>query len=85
VVHQSQLLITDTYVSRIVQFYFDNNVFFIRISFTAIEESNMKIAISSEGTDLKAQVGNRFGASPYLIIADLGTGNFVDSSKYLAL
>lgn len=36
----------------------------------------MKIAISSEGTDLKAQVGHRFGISPYLIIADLGTGNF---------
>ena len=36
----------------------------------------MKIAISSEGTDLKAQVGNRFGGSPYLIIADLDTGNF---------
>ncbi len=36
----------------------------------------MKIAISSEGTDLKAQVGHRFGSSPYLIIADLGTGNF---------
>jgi predicted Fe-Mo cluster-binding NifX family protein len=36
----------------------------------------MKIAISSEGTDLKAQVGHRFGGSPYLIIVDLGTGNF---------
>jgi len=36
----------------------------------------MKIAISSEGTDLKAQVGHRFGGSPYLIIADLDTGNF---------
>ena len=36
----------------------------------------MKIAISSEGTDLKAQVGYRFGGSPYLIIVDLGTGNF---------
>jgi predicted Fe-Mo cluster-binding NifX family protein len=36
----------------------------------------MKIAISSEGTDLKAQVGHRFGSSPYLIIADLDTGNF---------
>jgi len=32
----------------------------------------MKIAISSEGTDLKAQAGHRFGVSPYLIIADLG-------------
>jgi predicted Fe-Mo cluster-binding NifX family protein len=36
----------------------------------------MKIAISSEGTDLSAQVGHRFGGSPYLIIVDLGTGNF---------
>jgi predicted Fe-Mo cluster-binding NifX family protein len=36
----------------------------------------MKIAISSEGTDLSAQVGHRFGASPYLIIVDLGTGDF---------
>lgn len=36
----------------------------------------MKIAISSEGTNLKAQVGHRFGISPYLIIADLGAGNF---------
>jgi len=36
----------------------------------------MKIAISSEGTDLKARVGHRFGISPYLIITDLGTGNF---------
>jgi len=36
----------------------------------------MKIAISSEGTDLSAQVGHRFGDSPYLIIADLVTGNF---------
>jgi len=36
----------------------------------------MKIAISSEGADLKARVGHRFGNSPYLIIADLGAGNF---------
>jgi len=36
----------------------------------------MKIAISSEGSNLNAQVGHRFGGSPYLIIADLGTGNF---------
>jgi predicted Fe-Mo cluster-binding NifX family protein len=36
----------------------------------------MKIAISSEGADLSAQVGHRFGGSPYLIIVDLGTGNF---------
>jgi len=36
----------------------------------------MKIAISSEGIDLSAQVGHRFGSSPYLIIVDLGTGNF---------
>ena len=36
----------------------------------------MKIAISSEGTDLSAQVGHRFGGSPYLIIVDLDTGNF---------
>jgi len=36
----------------------------------------MKIAISSEGSDLSAQVGHRFGGSPYLIIVDLGTGNF---------
>jgi len=36
----------------------------------------MKIAISSEGTDLNAQVGHRFGGSPYLIIFDLDTGNF---------
>jgi predicted Fe-Mo cluster-binding NifX family protein len=36
----------------------------------------MKIAISSEGTNLSAQVGHRFGGSPYLIIVDLGTGNF---------
>jgi len=36
----------------------------------------MKIAISSEGTDLSAQVGHRFGGSPYLIIIDLDTNNF---------
>ena len=36
----------------------------------------MKIAISSEGTNLKAQVGHRFGGSPYLIIIDLDTDNF---------
>ena len=36
----------------------------------------MKIAISSEGSNLHAQVGHRFGGSPYLIIADLDTGNF---------
>jgi len=36
----------------------------------------MKIAISSEGTDLSAQVGHRFGGSPYLIIVDLDTDNF---------
>ena len=35
----------------------------------------MKVAISSEGTDLSAQVGHRFGDSPYLIIVDLGTGD----------
>jgi predicted Fe-Mo cluster-binding NifX family protein len=63
-------------VYLIVQFYFLINVFFLRIFFTTIEESNMKIAISSEGTDLKAQVGHRLGGSPYLIIADLDTGNF---------
>ena len=36
----------------------------------------MKIAISSEGTNLKAQVGHRFGISPYMVIVDLATGNF---------
>jgi predicted Fe-Mo cluster-binding NifX family protein len=36
----------------------------------------MKIAIFSEGTNLKAQVGHRFGTSPYIVIVDLATGNF---------
>lgn len=33
----------------------------------------MKIAISAEGPDLTAQVGHRFGISPYLIIVDTQT------------
>lgn len=36
----------------------------------------MKIAISADGTDLEAQVGHRFGISPYLVIVNLRTGNF---------
>lgn len=36
----------------------------------------MKIAIFSEGTNLKARVGHRFGISPYIVIVDLATGNF---------
>jgi len=36
----------------------------------------MKIAISSEGTNLKTQVSHRFGSSPFLIITDLNTGTF---------
>jgi len=31
----------------------------------------MKIAISADGPNLKAQVGHRFGTSPYLIIVDM--------------
>jgi predicted Fe-Mo cluster-binding NifX family protein len=34
----------------------------------------MRVAISSEGTDLNAPIGHRFGISPYFIIADLDTG-----------
>ncbi len=36
----------------------------------------MRIAVSSEGTDLNAQIGHRFGISPYFIIADLDTGEW---------
>lgn len=36
----------------------------------------MKIAISAEGPDLTAQVGHRFGTSPYLIIVDTQTMAF---------
>ena len=36
----------------------------------------MKIAISAEGPDLTAQVGYRFGTSPYLIIVDTQTMAF---------
>jgi predicted Fe-Mo cluster-binding NifX family protein len=36
----------------------------------------MRIAVSSEGTDLNAQIGHRFGISPYFIIADLDTGQW---------
>lgn len=35
----------------------------------------MKVAISSRGTDLESSVGRRFGICPYLLIADLETGN----------
>ena len=34
----------------------------------------MRIAVSSEGTDLNAPIGHRFGISPYFIITDLETG-----------
>jgi predicted Fe-Mo cluster-binding NifX family protein len=34
----------------------------------------MRIAVSSEGTDLNASIGHRFGISPYFIITDLDTG-----------
>jgi len=33
----------------------------------------MRVAISSEGIDLNAPIGHRFGISPYFIIADLDT------------
>lgn len=36
----------------------------------------MRIAVSSEGTDLNAPIGHRFGISPYFIIADLDTGKW---------
>jgi predicted Fe-Mo cluster-binding NifX family protein len=36
----------------------------------------MRIAISSEGTDLNAPIGHRFGISPYFIIADPDTGQW---------
>jgi predicted Fe-Mo cluster-binding NifX family protein len=36
----------------------------------------MRVAISSEGTDLNALIGHRFGISPYFIIADLDTGQW---------
>ena len=36
----------------------------------------MRVAISSEGTDLNAPIGHRFGISPYFIIADLDTGQW---------
>ena len=36
----------------------------------------MKIAISADGPNLEAKVGNRFGTSQYLAIVDLETGDF---------
>ena len=36
----------------------------------------MKIALSADGPNLEAKVGNRFGTSQYLAILDLETGDF---------
>lgn len=43
----------------------------------------MKIAITSKGTDLKAEVDPRFGRAPYLIVVDTETMEFeaVDNSS----
>ena len=36
----------------------------------------MKIAVSAEGPDVDARVGDRFGTSQYLVIVDLDSGDF---------
>lgn len=36
----------------------------------------MKIAISSDGTELDSRVSHKFGTSRYLIILDLKSGDF---------
>ena len=36
----------------------------------------MKIAISADGSNLNAKVGHKFGASQYLVIVDVETGDF---------
>ncbi len=36
----------------------------------------MKIAVSSEGPDLKSRLGHRLGLAPYLILVDLESGEF---------
>jgi len=36
----------------------------------------MKIAISADGADLEAKVGQKFGTSKYLVIIDLDSGDF---------
>jgi predicted Fe-Mo cluster-binding NifX family protein len=38
-----------------------------------VEETSLKIAMPADGTDFEANVGNKFGTSPYLIFVDTMT------------
>jgi predicted Fe-Mo cluster-binding NifX family protein len=42
----------------------------------AEEDIKMKIAVTSQGTNLDAQVDPRFGRAAYVIVVDSDTGNF---------